>query len=194
MKPVPKLILASSSHYRKQQLKSLGLEFSTQSPDVNEARLNNEEPLDLVTRLAHEKALKVQSTHPNSCVIAGDQICTFEGHIYGKPGTFDRAVQQLQTFSNNCVEFFTALSVLSPGGGDQSYVDTTVVTFRVLSNEEIRRYVEIEQPLDCAGAFKVESLGLSLFKSVKSEDPSALIGMPLIKLGELLRKVGYQIP
>ncbi|TDR19612.1 Maf family protein [Marinicella litoralis] len=188
------IVLASSSVYRQQQLQSLGLKFVAMAPDINEVAKAKELPEPLAARLACEKAQKIKALHPASCVIGSDQVCTFDGQAYGKPGGVERAIEQLQTFSNNCVEFFTALCVLSPAGEKYGYIDRTVVNFRTLNDAEILRYIEKEMPLNCAGAFKVESLGLSLFTSVTTTDPSALMGLPLIKLGEFLRLSGYQIP
>ena len=190
----PSIILASGSIYRKQQLLSLGIQFTVQSPGVDETADIDETPEQLAQRLAIAKASKVKAHNPATCVIGSDQVCAFGQQVYGKPGTAEQAIKQLETFSNNCVEFFTALCVLNDTGQPLVHVDVTQVKFRALSTQEIKRYIEIEQPLDCAGSFKVESLGLSLFESVSSEDPSALMGLPLIKLCEYLRFSGYQIP
>ncbi len=190
----PTLILASSSSYRKQQLMSLGVEFIVSRPDVDESALNDEMPELLTHRLARAKASKIKIENPDACVIGSDQVCAFDGRIYGKPGCDVNATKQLQIFSGNRIEFFTALCVISESGDIHEYVDTTVVHFRVLSDDEIVRYVQQDQPLNCAGGFKVESLGLSLFESIVSNDPSALVGLPLIKLCAFLRSCGYQIP
>ncbi len=190
----PSIILASGSIYRKQQLLSLGIQFTVQSPGVDETAMVNEKPAQMARRLAHSKAMKVKTQNPTACVIGSDQVCAFGQQVYGKPGTVEQAIKQLETFSNNCVEFFTALCVLNDTGQPLVHVDVTQVKFRALSTQEIKRYIETEQPFDCAGSFKVESLGLSLFESVSTEDPSALMGLPLIKLCEYLRFSGYQIP
>ncbi len=190
----PSLILASSSVYRKQQLMSLGVEFTASRPDVDESALNDEVPEQLARRLARAKVTKIINENPTACVIGSDQVCTFDGEIYGKPGSEINAIKQLQRFSGSRIEFFTALCVTSESGDIHEHVDTTVVHFRVLSEDEIVRYVQQDLPLDCAGGFKVESLGLSLFESVVSNDPSALMGLPLIKLCAFLRLCGYQLP
>jgi len=188
------LILASGSQYRQLQLRHLGIDFKCMSSDVDENPLLDESAKELAERLAKDKALKVQSKHPDACVIGADQVCTFGAQIFGKPRNHANAVKQLQLFSDNCVEFLTALCVLTPDGDIYHHIDSTWIEFRSLALNEINRYIIKEQPLDCAGAFKVESLGLSLFKSVESKDPSALMGLPLIKLSEFLRLSGYQIP
>ena len=190
----PQLILASGSGYRKQQLNSLAIDFSVVVPDVDESPKDNESASVLAQRLALSKAIKVQSNHPGGCVIGSDQVCTSNGKVYGKPGSAANAIKQLQFFSNKRVEFYTALCVLSPRGERLTHTDLTTVDFRQLTLQEIERYVQKEQPLNCAGSFKVESLGLSLFDSVNSKDPSALMGLPLIALCDFLRQVGYQLP
>lgn len=194
MNEQPPILLASSSVYRKQQLRSIGLAFDAISPSINESPQDNEAPEDLARRLAIEKAMKVKRQNLGATVIGSDQVCAFDGQIFGKPGSADTAQKQLLNFSNNTVEFFTALCVLKNEIEPLVYVDKTTVKFRSLSLEEIDRYIGIEQPLNCAGSFKVESLGLSLFESVESTDPSALMGLPLIKLCQFLRHSGYQIP
>ncbi len=188
------IILASSSVYRKQQLDSLRVKFQVRKPDVDEATKTNEMPEQLASRLAIAKASKIKADNPMACVIGSDQVCTFNNEVFGKPGTYEKAKQQLQMFSDNCIEFFTSLCVIDSHGQQLTHTDVTVVEFRKLSLQEINRYIEIEQPFNCAGSFKVESLGLSLFKSVTSKDPSALMGLPLIKLCEFLRLCGYKTP
>ena len=193
VKHIP-IILASSSIYRKKQLQSLRLAFTVSKPAIDESVKPNELPEHLTARLAIEKAEKIKADFPTAVVIGSDQVCTFKDQIYGKPGSEENAAKQLQAFSNNCIEFFTALCVLSNTSPPLVYVDKTTVKFRALTQSEIKRYIEVEQPLDCAGSFKVESLGLSLFESVTSNDPSALLGLPLIKLCEFLRTIGYELP
>ncbi len=188
------IVLASSSVFRKRQLESLSLTFAVSNPEIDESANTHETPEQLTQRLATAKASKVKLQYPEACVIGSDQVCTLGGIIYGKPGSVGKAEQQLKTFSDNCIEFFTALCVLTSKGQCYQHLDRTRVRFRNLSFEEIQRYIEKEQPLNCAGSFKVESLGLSLFESVESKDPSALMGLPLIKLCAFLRLCGYQIP
>lgn len=190
----PQLILASSSRYRQAQLTSLGVDFSAMSPDIDESPQANESIHDLVQRLAVSKAQKIKWQVPDACVIGSDQLCTMGGVVFGKPHRREVAIQQLLAFADQQVEFLTALAVITPKGEVLSHTDTTRVQFRPLTLAEVSRYVDREQPFDCAGSFKVESLGSSLFQAVHSTDPSALMGLPLIKLCEFLRQSGYQIP
>ena len=194
MSSLPPIILASSSVYRKQQLDALGLVYTAVIPDVDERVKPNETADELVLRLAISKAKKIKAQSKVACMIGADQVCVFAGDIYGKPGNRENAINQLQKFSDNSVEFLTAVSVIDSAGEVHTHVDQTVVQFRVLTPQEINRYIDKEKPFDCAGSFKVEALGLSLFESVVSNDPSALMGLPLIKLSEYLRMSGYQIP
>ncbi|MGJ8662654.1 MAG: Maf family protein [Marinicella sp.] len=188
------IILASSSVYRAQLLARLGHEFTQITPDIDETQQHGESAQDLVKRLAEQKARAISAQNTTSLVIGSDQVCTFDNQVCGKPHTKSNAFKQLRSFSSNSVEFYTALCVLTPDGKCFQHTDVTEVKFRSLSDEEIMRYIDKELPLDCAGAFKVESLGLSLFSAVGSTDPSALMGLPLIKLAEFLRLSGYQVP
>jgi len=189
------LILASGSHYRKLLLQRLGLPFTCQPPGVDEASLDGESPAAQVARLATAKARAVCNEFPAAVVIGSDQLAVFDGQVVGKPGKHQRAVEQLHSFSGQAVEFLTAVSVQSEVSGiDENFTDRTRVTFRNLEPAEIERYLEIEQPYDCAGAFKAESLGISLFRSIESTDPTALIGLPLIRLAAMLRKAGFSLP
>ncbi len=190
----PQLILASSSSYRQAQLSSLGVEFAAINPDIDESPQAHETVHELVQRLAISKAQKLKIQTPKACVIGADQLCTLDGVVFGKPHDRSNCIKQLQTFSDRCVEFFTAVAVLTADDRVLTHTDITVVEFRLLGDAEIMRYVDQEQPLDCAGGFKVESLGCSLFQAVNSSDPTALMGLPLIKLCEFLRQSGYQIP
>ncbi len=188
------LVLASGSEYRKIQLQQLRVDFQTHVPGIDESSHDNEPPGDLSLRLASSKAQKVKVIYPGAVVIGSDQVCAFKGQVFGKPGGEMQCREQLHIFSNNCIEFFTSLCVLDINGIESIHTDVTEVKFRELSSQEINRYIKLEQPFDCAGGFKVESLGLSLFESVSSKDPSALIGLPLIKLCEFLRQSGISIP
>lgn len=189
-----KIILASGSKYRHQQLNQLGITFEAFAADVDERRMQGESVEQLPMRLALQKAKVLFEKHPTACVIGADQVCALGDHIYGKPGSVDCARKQLQSFSSKQIEFFTALCVLNPEGEKLLHLDRTTVNFRALTDAEIIRYIDIEQPLACAGSFKVESMGLSLFRSVESKDPSALMGLPLIKLCDFLRQTGVKIP
>ncbi|MGA9573817.1 MAG: nucleoside triphosphate pyrophosphatase [Lysobacterales bacterium] len=189
------LILASSSKYRTMLLERLGIPFECLSPDIDETRQDAESPLDLVSRLAMEKARSVSWMKPRSVVIGSDQIAVFDGRIIGKPGDAKKATAQLMSFSGQAVEFLTAVSVQCLDSNFAAlHVDTTGVGFRNLHADEIKRYLEIEKPFDCAGAFKAESLGITLFDYIRSEDPTALIGLPLIRTASMLRHSGLRLP
>jgi septum formation protein len=145
--------------------------------------------------LAQEKARAISRQNPAAIVIGSDQVAVFENSIIGKPGTSDAAVRQLQRFSGSCVQFLTAVRlVCADFGFDAGSMILTEVIFRELEDAEIRRYVKSDQPLDCAGAFKSEAAGISLLTSLRSQDPTAIIGLPLITVSDLLRKAGFQLP
>jgi len=189
------LILASSSKYRKKLLQRFSIPFDCRSPDIDESPKNHESPYQLVSRLATEKAQSVSIERPQAVVIGSDQIAVFEGQIIGKPGNHQVAKQQLSSFSGQVVEFLTAISVICHASGFQEqYTDVTRVSFRQLQSDEIDRYLDLEKPFDCAGAFKAESLGIVLFESIISEDPTALIGLPLIRTAAMLRSAGLRLP
>ena len=190
----PGLILASTSRYRKDLLSRLGLPFQILPSNADEDALDTETSADLAQRLANAKAREVWTRHPESVVIGSDQVADMDGQRLGKPGTVERAVEQLQSCSGKTVNFYTAVTVLAPDGKRHDHIDITGVSFRNLDLEEIRRYVETEKPLDCAGAFKAEALGISLFRSISSQDPTALTGLPLIWLSQCLRELGFQNP
>jgi septum formation protein len=191
------LVLASGSPYRRKLLDRLGIPFNYESPDVPEDRRSGEEPGELSTRLAQLKATAIAASYPGSIVIGSDQVAVRDGEVLGKPGTASEAVAQLSASSGRAVEFLTGVCVL---GGEKRadepflHVDITRVAFRRLSDEEVRRYVERERPLDCAGSFKAEALGISLFERIDSNDPTGLIGLPLIWLAGVLRHLGFGIP
>lgn len=190
-----KLILASGSKYRKMLLQRLGLPFDCHPPGVDESALEGESPGTLVARLASDKAVAVTREYPEAVVIGSDQLAVFGGRVVGKPGNHMHAVEQLRSFSGKTVEFLTAVSVRSQARGvNEHHTDRTLVTFRSLQLAEIERYLQLEQPYDCAGAFKAESLGISLFKTICSEDPTGLVGLPLIKTAAMLRRAGFAVP
>lgn len=190
-----RLILASSSKYRKMLLQRFGIPFECHSPDIDESRNKNESPVNLAGRLADEKAAAIGKDHPTAIVIGSDQIAVFENEVLGKPGSYQPAMRQLSTFSGRTVEFLTAVSVQCQASGfKEVYIDTTRVCFRELESTEIERYLDIEKPFDCAGAFKAESLGITLFERISSEDPTALIGLPLIRTAAMLRRAGLHLP
>jgi len=176
-------------------LQRLGVPFTCQAPAIDESARDGERPLDLVSRLAVEKAAAVSHANPQSIVIGSDQVAVFDGRVIGKPGNHARASVQLASFSGQTVEFLTAVSVQNQATGfTVQHVDTTRVGFRHLQHDEIERYLQAEKPYDCAGAFKAESLGVALFEYIRSEDPTALIGLPLIRTAAMLRQAGLQLP
>ena len=189
------LILASSSSFRKSLLERLHLTFTTDSPDIDESQLVSESPEDYVKRLSLEKAQTVAARQKDSLIIASDQCSVLKGNIHGKPGNYETAVQQLLESSGQRVSFLTGLCLLdSKTGNYQLDLIPFHVQFRTLTTDEIDRYLRLETPYNCAGSFKSEGLGITLFESMQGEDPSALIGLPLIRLCEMLRKVGRQLP
>jgi len=190
-----KIILASSSSYRKLLLERLPLDFTVFSPSIDETPLPNEPPAGLVSRLAKEKAQAVSGQHPAALVIGSDQLAVFDSRIIGKPGSVHKAVEQLQQFSGQRVRFLTAVAVnCTETGFFSSSTITTDVCFRVLDDTEIRRYVATDNPVDCAGGFKSEAGGSTLLTHMKSDDPAAIIGLPLICLSAMLREAGYRLP
>jgi 7-methyl-GTP pyrophosphatase len=192
--PNPSLILASSSPYRRALLTRLGLPYVAESPDLDESPAPGEPAETLVVRLAVAKARGIAERHPGSVVIGSDQVAVRDAEILGKPGDVAGAESQLMASSGRTVRFLTAVCVIGPDGEPSEHLDETRVRFRDLSEEEVRRYVAVERPLDCAGAFKVEGLGISLFEAVETGDPTALIGLPLIALCRMLRGAGMRIP
>jgi MAF protein len=193
--PANGIILASSSPYRRALLERLGLPFASESPCIDETGRAGERPEQLVIRLAREKAQAVADRFPTTAIIGSDQLATFGDRVVGKPGNTERACAQLAEFSGQTVRFLSAVSVIRAQDGFlRQWTVPTDVVFRELSREEIERYVEREQPLDCAGSFKSEAAGISLFSKLKSKDPTALIGLPLISLSGVLRELGFQVP
>jgi len=192
--PLPDLILASGSRYRRELLSRLTGQFSCQSPDVDEAARPGEPPGALAGRLALLKARTVAMARPAAVVIGSDQVAALGDRVLGKPGQAARAVAQLMDCAGRTVVFHTAVTILAPGGIRHDYIDRTEVDFRPLSAEEIHRYVAHDQPLDCAGSFRAESLGISLFSAIRTDDPTAIQGLPLIWTGAALRLLGWQLP
>lgn len=189
------LILGSSSTYRAQLLQRLGLKFSSIAADIDESRHPEEAPIDLAQRLAREKAHKVSQEHPKAVVIGSDQVAVNGPMLLGKPGSVEAAAQQLIQASGRAVTFYTAVSVVNRATGSETdFMDTTTVHFRKLSNTEIQNYIAADNPLDCAGSFKAEGLGISLFEKIDSTDPTGIVGLPLIRLASVLREQGFEIP
>jgi septum formation protein len=189
------IVLGSSSLFRKQLLEKLGLPFVCHSPKVDETPFPDESAEELVRRLAISKAQAVAMTHPQALVIASDQVSLLDGKINGKPGTRENAVEQLCASSGKSVRFYTSLCVYDAKTRRHLIdVDTYDVNFRTLTREQIERYVDKEAPFNCAGGFKSEGYGITLFKSLEGRDPNTLIGLPLILLVEMLQKFGIDLP
>jgi septum formation protein len=188
-----KLILASTSVYRRELLERLRIPFEIISPKVDEAPLPGESTLNLALRLAKAKAAIVAKDHPDAWVIGSDQVADLCGAALGKPGNFERAMAQLQLMRGATVTFHTALCLMH-GAIETTLSIPTEVTFRKLSDEILEAYLHAEEPYDCAGSAKSEGLGISLLETIKSDDPTALIGLPLIALSGLLRDAGFVIP
>lgn len=187
----PVLILGSTSRYRRELLGRLRLPFDCVAPHVDETPRRGEAPADLALRLALEKARDVASRHPHALVIGSDQVADHDGQPIGKPGTHDRAVEQLTLMSGRTIVFQTAVAVVCVRSRFERAVLAPVrVRFRDLQPDEIERYLRLEQPYDCAGSAKSETLGIALLSSIDSDDPTALVGLPLIRTCELLREAG----
>ena len=188
-----KTVLASSSRYRKELLDRLGFPFETMAPEVDETPRPGEFPQDLVLRLAKAKAASAARRSGPAIVIASDQVAAAGERTLGKPGTQEDAIADLMSMAGTTVTFFTSLIVVNTRGAMHQHVDRTYVRLRKLSLDEVRRYVELEQPLDCAGAIKSEGRGILLLDKIETEDPTALIGLPLIRLGAMLRAEGIHL-
>jgi septum formation protein len=191
---MPDLILASTSVYRQALLERLSLPFDIARPDVDESPRPGEPPQTLAVRLARAKAEAVAATAGPAWVIGSDQVAELDGRGLGKPGIQDNAIAQLRSMSGREVRFLTALCIAGPDGRRLEALDITTVRFRTLSDDEIARYVERERPLDCAGSFKSEGLGIALFEAIDNRDPTALIGLPMIATARLLREAGFAVP
>jgi len=196
--PLPKprpLVLGSTSRYRRELLQRLNLPFNVTAPEVDETPLPGEAPRTLALRLALAKARAVAAMHPDAVVIGSDQVADLAGHALGKPGTHERAVAQLRLMSGQTVVFQTALAVVCQATGfEQVDLAPVEVRFRTLSDNEIERYLLAEQPYDCAGSAKSEGLGISLLDAIVSDDPTALVGLPLIRTCRMLRAAGLTLP
>jgi len=191
MSAPPPLILASTSRYRRELLNRLRLPFEVHAPDVDEAPEAGERPAETALRLATAKAQAVAQRFPGAVIIGSDQVADLDGRPIGKPGTHERAVQQLRSMSGQSVVFHTAVAVVrrDTGFAAAALVPVTV-RFRSLADAEIEHYLRTEQPYDCAGSAKSETLGIALLEAIESNDPTALVGLPLIKTGQLLREAG----
>jgi len=190
----PKIILASSSPFRKELLARLNLDFECYSPEIDESRLKAENATDYVCRLAKEKAQVISKEHPSAIVIGSDQCALRDGQILGKPGNHTNAMQQLKAAQGKIVMFHTGLCVVQQNTCF-SEVDEVLyqVNFRTLSDAQLTHYLKVEQPYQCAGSFKSEGYGSCLFSSMQGDDPSALIGLPLIRLITMLENAGVTV-
>ena len=192
MSTLPRLILGSTSRYRRELLERLRLHFDVAAPQVDEAALAGEAPAALAQRLALAKARAVAgAARGDVLVIGSDQVADVDGEPVGKPGTHERAVAQLRRMSGRVIVFQTAIAVVRPASGfEQVALAPVRVRFRRLGDEEIERYLRLEQPYDCAGSAKSETLGIALLDAIESDDPTALVGLPLIRTCALLRAAG----
>jgi MAF protein len=190
-----KLILGSTSPFRKELMQKLGLRFDVDAPDIDETMHTDEQPQDFVQRLALEKAQAVAARHKNALIIGSDQVACIDTNILGKPGVREKAIEQLTEASGKRVSFYTGLCLLnSASGRSQVACEPFHVHFRHLSREQIERYLDAEEPYNCAGSFKSEGLGISLFTRLEGDDPNALIGLPLIRLISMLEQEGIVVP
>ncbi len=192
--PSRTVVLGSTSRYRRELLSRLHLPFEVAAPEVDETPAPGEAPRELALRLALAKARAVAARHPEAVVIGSDQVADLAGHPLGKPGEHARAVQQLRQMRGQTVVFQTALAVVCQASGfEQVDLAPVRVKFRDLSDEEIEHYLQIEKPYDCAGSAKSEGLGIALLEAIDSDDPTALIGLPLIRTARLLRAAGVKL-
>jgi len=186
---MPPIILASTSRYRRELLSRLQLPFTTRSPDAVEDAIEGEAPAAMAARLALAKAKSIEAA--NALVIGSDQVASLDGRLLRKPGSAEVAVAQLRAAQGKTVLFHTAVAVIATGSGQTlQHIDCTEVLFRRLDEVALEQYVRLESPLDCAGSFKSEGLGISLFERITSQDPTALIGLPMIFVADALRRLG----
>jgi septum formation protein len=192
--PTLPLILASSSAYRRALLERLRLPFIAHAPDIDEAALPGEFPRDTALRLALAKARAVAAAHSPACIIGSDQVADLEGRPLGKPGDHARAAAQLRAMRGKTVVFHTALCLLDAASGRHQLENIpSVVHFREVTDAQIERYLTLDQPYDCAGSAKIESLGVALVHKIESDDPTALIGLPLMALTAMLARAGVSV-
>ncbi len=187
------VLLASTSRYRRELLARLGVPFEAVAPGTDETPSAGEAPAALAQRLARAKAQDVAARHPDRWVLGSDQVPAFDGRVLGKPGGRAEGLAQLLACSGKAVAFYTAAALVA-GGKVYEHLDTTTVRFRPITPDEAGRYLDAEPAYDCAGTFKVEGLGITLFEAVESADPTALIGLPLIGVRRLLAQAGYSLP
>jgi septum formation protein len=194
--PPRELVLASTSRYRQSLLCRLGLPFCAAAPDCDERALApaNSSAEVVATTLARAKAQSLASLHPSAHILGCDQVIDLDGEILGKPGTVEGAVAQLSRLRGRTHRIVTAVALLCPDGSCSSHVDMHSMRMRALTDEALRRYVDAERPLDCAGSYKIESGGLLLFEAVAGDDYTAVIGLPLLAVVALLEKAGFPVP
>ena len=191
---IPQLILGSTSRYRRELLERLCIPFQVAAPDVDETPLPQEAPRKLAERLALSKAKAVADKYPQAVVIGSDQVADLDGQSLGKPGTHEKAVVQLRLMRGQTVVFQTAVAVVCRASGfEQTSLAAVRVKFRNLTDDEIENYLRLERPYDCAGSAKSEGLGIALLASIDSDDPTALIGLPLIRTCQMLRAAGVEL-
>ena len=199
--PFPPLVLASGSRYRRELLERLCRPFSIDPPDVDETALRDEAPRGTAARLSSLKAATVAARHRDAIVIGCDQVAECDGQAFGKPGDHEAAVLQLRALRRQVVHFHSGLCVIAPGEVDRAELDastrveviTTTVRFRDIDDLAIERYLRMERPYDCAGSAKAEALGIALLENIASDDPTALIGLPLIALVSMLAAIGHPV-
>lgn len=191
-----KLILASTSPYRKALLERLNLPFECHASHVDEDEYKKTIPdaTELTKALAHAKARTVYGQHQDAFVIGGDQVSLFNNEVLGKPHTVEGAIHQLKKLQGNTHQLVTATCLLGPNGIEKSWIEVVELTMRPLNEDEIRRYIEADKPMDCAGSYKIEKLGISLFEKITGHDQTAIVGMPLMSLASHLRAAGFQVP
>lgn len=190
-----RIVLGSSSPYRRELLSRLKVPFDVELPDVDEAPRSGETPRDIAWRLAIEKARAVARKHPDAAVIGSDQVADLDGEPLGKPGTHERAVEQLRRMRGRVVVFQTAVAVVcAQTGFEEVDLAPVRVTFRDLADAEIEAYLRAEKPYDCAGSARSEGLGIALLEKIENDDPSALVGLPLIRTCRMLRAAGVRLP
>jgi septum formation protein len=189
------IVLASSSSYRKSLIARLGLDCRSIAPEIDEKSLPGEAPVATATRLAQAKARKVATTRPAALIIGSDQVALLDSAVLGKPGNHAAAFAQLQAMSGKTTVFHTAISLYDAASDEMQCANVpTIVRMRELSDDAIERYLRQDQPYDCAGSAKIEALGIALVEKVESDDPTALIGLPLITLVTMLKRAGIDLP
>lgn len=196
MTNTPRLVLASTSAYRRALLERLDVPFEAVQHRCDEGAImtSRRSPEDIVRTLARAKAESIAAAHPDAYVLGSDQVVDFEGDVLGKPGTTDGALDQLRRLAGREHRLVTAAALRYPNGGFDDVVDVHRMRMRALSEDELARYVERDRPIDCAGAYKIESLGIALFESIEGHDFTAIVGLPLLAVVTMLRTAGFRVP